>query len=135
MSTGLPSTVWPCRLRHVQGQTEPRLEYDQRPFLLGISSLRKEKFGEKLQTYSPPSENLFDDMSSDIEKAPPTEEETKLRGIHAHWINLHSQTKANLLQFEKEEFQLAEDASGEVAVTTLVSTFWTGWTRLISVHS
>jgi hypothetical protein len=40
-----------------------------------------------------------------------------------------------LLEFEKDEFQLAENASGEVAVTTLVSTFWAGWPKLISVHS
>jgi len=110
----------------VKDQTEPRLKYDQTPFLLAIQSLRKEKFGEKLQTYSPPSEDLFGDMFSDVEEAAPTKEETRLREIHAQWVSLHSQTKANLCRFEKDDFQLAKDATGDVAVTTLVSTFWTG---------
>jgi hypothetical protein len=97
------------------------LEFDPHPFLSGLARLREAKYGAKMETYSPPSESLYDAMFSNNDNSPLTPEEYGLRKIYAQWFDLHSQTKDNLLQFEAEDFQLASGANGEVAVTALVS--------------
>ena len=32
----LPSTAWPYRLRHVEGQTFPKLQFQAKPFLIAL---------------------------------------------------------------------------------------------------
>ena len=77
-----------------------------------------------MRTYQPPSENLFDALLSDALSdalSEPSEEEVKLRKIHSEWIDLHANTRSNLLRFESASFQLPRQATGEQDVKNLVS--------------
>ena len=77
-----------------------------------------------MQTYQPPSENLLDALLSDapFDALPePSEEEVELRKIHSEWIDLHVNTRSNLLKFENPDFQLPRQAKGEKDVKNLVS--------------
>ena len=77
-----------------------------------------------MRTYQPPSENLFDALLSDTLSdalSEPSEEEVKLRKIHSEWIDLHANTRSNLLKFESPRFQLPRQATGEQDVKNLVS--------------
>ncbi|KIM23880.1 hypothetical protein M408DRAFT_332082 [Serendipita vermifera MAFF 305830] len=116
----LPSTAWPCRLRHVPGQTIPQLEFDDGPFLSGIAALQREKFGAKLRLYQPPSENIYDVMFEG-EPEEPSPEEIRLKELHAQWVDLHVATKKNLLEFEKPDFHLPSRATGHEDVKKLLS--------------
>ena len=122
----LPSTAWPCRIRHVEGQTVPELQFQAEPFLAALEKLQARQYGRKMQTYQPPPENMFEALLSG---APfePLDEEILLRTIHSQWIDLHTVTRDNLLKFETPEFRLPRMASGEQNVKTLVSlvSFWT----------
>ena len=76
-----------------------------------------------MRTYNPPSENLFDALLSDSLSdalSEPSEEEVKLRKIHSEWIDLHANTRSNLLKFENPRFQLPRQATGEQDVKNLV---------------
>jgi hypothetical protein len=116
----LPATAWPCRLRHVPDQKIPRLEFDDGPFKSGLISLRIARYGEKLRTYQPPSENIYDVMfEGEVEE--PTAAEIQLKELHAQWIDLHAATKKNLLEFESPDFCLPSKATGYDNVKTLVS--------------
>ena len=77
-----------------------------------------------MRTYQPPSENLFDALLSDAlfdALSEPPEEEIKLRKIHREWIDLHANSRSNLLKFENPDFQLPRQATGEQDVKNLVS--------------
>ena len=82
-----------------------------------------------MRTYQPPSENLFDGLLSDgllsdglsDALSEPSEEEVELRKIHSEWIDLHANTRSNLLKFESPRFQLPRQAMGEQDVKNLVS--------------
>ena len=120
----LPSTAWPCRLRHVEGQRVPELHFQADPFLSALKKLQDHRYGEKMRTYQPPSENLFDALLSDAlfdALSEPSEEEVELRKIHSEWIDLHAHTRSNLLKFEKPDFYLPRQATGEQDVKNLVS--------------
>ena len=119
----LPSTAWPCRLRHVEGQRVPELHFNADPFLSALKRLQYHQYGQKMQTYQPPSENLFDLLLSDdlYASSEPSEEEVKLRTIHSEWIDLHAVTRSNLLKFESPDFYLPRQASGAREVKNLVS--------------
>jgi len=119
----LPSTAWPCRLRHVEGQRVPELHYHAEPFLAALKTLQDHQYGQKMRTYEPPSENIFDSLLSDAPYAPsePSAEEVKLRTIHREWIVLHATTRSNLLKFESSWFELPNSATGEQDVKDLVS--------------
>ena len=120
----LPSTAWPCRLRHVEDQRVPELHFQADPFLSALQKLQVNKYGQKMRTYQPPSENLFDTLLSDNLSdalSEPSEEEVKLRKIHSEWIDLHANTRSNLLKFESSRFQLPGQAKGEQDVKNLVS--------------
>jgi len=116
----LPSTAWPCRIRHVEGQTVPELQFQAGPFLVALRKLQDHQYGRKMQTYQPPPENMFEALLSD---APfePSEEEVLLRTIHSQWIDLHAATRDNLLKFETPGFELHRMATGEQNVKTLVN--------------
>jgi len=116
----LPSTAWPCRLRHVEGQTVPELQYQAEPFLVALKKLQACQYGQRLQTYLPPPENMFDALLSNA-LSEPSKEEVLLKTIHSQWIDLHVVTRANLLKFENPEFGLPLRASGEQDVKNLVS--------------
>ena len=118
----LPSTAWPCRLRHVEGQRVPELHFQADPFLSALKRLQYHKYGEKMQTYEPPSEDVFAALLSDTPDAPsePSEEEAELRTIHREWIDLHVVTHSNLLEFENPDFHLPRQATGEQDVKNLV---------------
>ena len=119
----LPSTAWPCRLRHVEGQRVPELQFHADPFLSALKKLQHHQYGEKMQTYKPPSEDMFEALFSDAPDAPsePSEEEVELRTIHREWIDLHVVTHSNLLEFENPDFHLPRQATGEQDVKNLVS--------------
>ena len=119
ITAGLPSIAWPCRLRHVEGQTVPELQFQAEPFLVALKKLQSHQYGRKMQTYQPPSENMFEALSD----APPepSEEEILLRTIHNQWVDLHAVTRDNLLQFETSGFRLPRMAVGEQDVKVLVS--------------
>jgi len=116
----LPSTAWPCRIRHVEGQTVPELQFKAEPFVVALRKLQDHQYGRKMQTYQPPPENMFEALLSD---APfePSEEEVLLRTTHSQWIDLHAATRDNLLKFETPGFNLPRMATGEQNVKTLVS--------------
>ena len=122
--TELPSTAWPCRLRHVEGQTDPQLQFMADPFLSALKKLQDHQYGRMMRTYQPPSENLFDSLLSDWQSdalSEPSEEDLKLREIHSEWIDLHAYTRRNLLEFENPRFRLPAQATGERDVKNLVS--------------
>ena len=122
--TELPSTAWPCRLRHVENQKIPELHFDAGPFVDALKKLQDHQYGQKMATYEPPSENIFDSLLSDDPSdgsSEPSEEEVKLRMIHREWIDLHAFTRSNLLKFENPRFRLPEEATGEEDVKDLVS--------------
>jgi hypothetical protein len=119
----LPSTAWPCRLRHVEGQTLPKLTFHPDPFLDALKKFQNEKYGQKMKNYKPPSEDTFASLLSDDQSdipCEPSEEEVKLRTIHSEWIVLHAITRDNLLIFEDPDFKLRSTAEGEQDVKHLV---------------
>ena len=120
ITTELPSTTWPGRVRHVEGQTVPELQFRAKPFLVALEKLQDRQYGRKMQTYQPPPENLFEALLSDA-PSEPSEEEVLCRTIHIEWIDLHVATRENLLKFETPGFRLPRMASGEQNVKALVS--------------
>ena len=116
----LPSTAWPCRLRHVEGQTVPELQFQAEPFLDALKKLQARQYGRKMQTYRPPLENMFKALLPDA-PSEPSDEEILLRTIHSQWVDLHAFTRDNLLKFETPGFKLPRMATGEQNVKTLVS--------------
>ena len=116
----LPSTAWPCRLRHVEGQTVPELQYQAKPYLVALKKLQDHQHGRKMQTYQPPPENMFEALLSDA-PSEPSDEGILLRTIHSQWIDLHAVTRDNLLKFETPGFRLPRMATGEQNVKILVS--------------
>jgi hypothetical protein len=129
----LPSTAWPCRLRHVEGQTIPELQFQPDPFLAALKQLQAQQYGRRMQTYQPPPENMFEALLSDA-PSQPSEEEVLLKTIHSQWIGLHAVTRDNLLEFETSGFKLPRMAFGERNVQTLVS-FNRCWAALFSTES
>ena len=113
-------TAWPCRLRHVEGQSVPELQFEAEPFILALRKLQAHQYGRKMQTYQPPSENIFGALTSD-DPSEPSEEEALLRTIHSQWVNLHPSTRENLLMFETPGFELPRLATGDRYVKILVS--------------
>ena len=116
----LPSTAWPCRLRHVEGQTIPELQFQAEPFLDVLKKLQYHQYGRKMQTYQTPPENMFGALLSGA-PSKPTDDEILLGTIHSRWIDLFSVTRENLLKFETPGFKLPRMASGEQDVKVLVS--------------
>jgi hypothetical protein len=88
---------------------------------MGIAKLREHRFGSKMLTNQPPTD---DDPFADIfqESLPDSTQSEDLVRIHSHWKNLPKQTRKNLLQFEDPEFELGSCAEGENNVTELVRT-------------
>ena len=120
----LPSTAWPCRFRHVEGQIVPQLHFQADPFLSALRNIQDNQYGQKMRTYQPPSENLFHSLLSDSQSdalSEPSDEEVKLRKVHSAWIDLHANTRSNLLKFENPDFYLPGQATGEQDVKNLVS--------------
>ena len=130
MFVELPSTAWPCRLRHVEGQTVPELQFQAEPFLIALKKLQAHQYGRKMQTYQPPPENMFEALLSGA-PSEPSDEEILLRTIHSQWIDLHAVTRDNLLKFENPGFKLPRMATGEQSVKTLVS-LTSHWTALFA---
>ena len=130
MIVELPSTAWPCRLRHVEGQTVPELQFQAEPFLAALKKLQAHQYGQKMQTYQP--ETMFEALLSD---APfePSDEEILLTTIHNQWTDLHVVTRDNLLKFENPGFQLPRMATGEQNVKILVS-FTCRWIALFATE-
>ena len=125
-------TAWPCRLRHVEGQSVPELRFEAEPFIVALKKLQAHQYGRKMQAYQPPPEYTFEAPHS---AAPyePSEEEILLKEIHRQWINLHDVTRENLLMFETPGFELPLIAIGEKYVKILVS-FVPCWTALCSTE-
>jgi hypothetical protein len=104
----LPSTAWPCRIRHVPGQALPKLTFDSHIFRNGIKAIRKANFSARLRDYRTSSK--LDDAT-----------QLGLMELDSRYAHLHQETKANLGIFEDESFNLPEHASGLSAVKKLVS--------------
>ena len=116
----LPSTAWPCRVRHVEGQTVPELQFQVEPFLAALEKLQNHQYGRKMQDYQPPPEDMFEALLS-VAPPEPSEEEILLKTIYSQWVDLHAVTRDNLLQFETPGFKLPRMATGEQDVKVLVS--------------
>jgi len=114
ITAGLPSTAWPCRIRHVEGRVVPELQFQAKPFLSALKKLQAHQYGRKMQTYPSPAEIYY--APSD-----PSDEEILLKTIHRQWSDLHAVTRDNLLRFETPEFTLPPMAIGEHDVKILVS--------------
>ena len=119
-----PSTAWPCRLRHVDGQTVPELQFQAEPFLVALKKLHAHQYGRMMQNHPP--EDIFEAALYDSLSVP-SDEEILLRTIHSQWIDLDVDTRNNLLEFETPGFKLPRMATGEENVKVLVS--------FISCHS
>jgi hypothetical protein len=132
--TELPSTAWPCRIRHVPGQLEPKIELDTSHFQEGIDALFAKQYGRALKTYTPPDDDpfavLFDefdnngsDIGDEMKSIGGQEKETEseLRVLYSKWIDLHPFTKDNLTKFEEGGYKLASTASGYEDVIKIVS--------------
>jgi hypothetical protein len=94
-------------VRHVEGQQEPELQYDQTIFLQGLEMLKKReyKYGTMMKNFTPGvnTKDPYDKIKT------------------WHLLNdLHETTKYNLEQFEKPDFQLEKSARGTKEVTNLV---------------
>ena len=113
------STAWPCRLRHVKGQKVPKLQFHAEPFLAALMELRTRRYGAKMKTYKPPSDDHVITLSGPPPQ--PSQEEVTLRVIRNQWRDLHALTCKNLMEFEAPEFELPQMASGEQDVKKLVS--------------
>ncbi|KAG8854780.1 hypothetical protein FRB91_003071 [Serendipita sp. 411] len=109
-SDEFPSTAWPCRIRHVEGQKEPELQYDQSPFLVALEELRIWKYGAAMMHFEPPK---------CIDKDTPKYLVDRVK-IRQQWDDLHPMTKENLLQFENPLFRLEASARGTKAVMDLL---------------
>ena len=120
VSTEFSSTAWPCRLRHVEGQTVPELHLRVKPFLAALKKLQARQYGRMMQNYQPPPKEMFEAQFSDA-PSKPSEEEILLWTIYSQWIDLHAVTRDNLLKFEDPGFILPQMASGEQNVKNLVS--------------
>ena len=132
----LLSTAWPCRLRHVEGQTVPELQFQAEPFLDALKKLQARQYGRKMQTYQPPPENMFKALLPDAQ-SDPSDKEILLRAIHSQWVDLHAFTRDNLLKFETPGFKLPQMATGEQNVKILVSAMsrWAALFQLDSIFS
>ena len=117
----LLSTVLPCRLRHVEGQTVPELQFQAKAFLVALKKLQDHQYGRMMQTYR---NDIFELSLPDV---PPGPMEILLGTIHSQWIDLHAFTRDNLLEFERPGFELPRMATGEENVKILVS-FVSRWT-------
>ncbi len=117
----LPSTAWPCRLRHVPGQSVPTLTFDPEPFRVGLKELQDKKIGLKMQDYKPPSDDPFDDTFDNNPPNPLLTANEDCTAVYYNWKDLHQQTRKNLLEFENPSFDLPSSAKGRDQVTKLVS--------------
>ena len=129
----LLSTVLPCKLRHVEGQTVPELQFQAEAFLVALKKLQDHQYGRKMRTYQPPPENGSEVLLSDATPEP-SDEEILLRTIHSQWIGLHASTRDNLFEFETPGFELPRMATGEENVKILVS-FVSRWTVLFQLNA
>ena len=62
----LPSTAWPCRVQHIEGQATPSLTVNPAPFQKVIEQLREKKIGDIMANFDPPTydgtqRNMFSD--------------------------------------------------------------------------
>jgi hypothetical protein len=121
-TTELPSTAWPCRLRHVPEQSIPSLTFNPEPFKKGLAKLREHGFGSKMQAYQPPADDPFADILD--ENAPDPTPSEDLARIHYKWKDLSKQTRENLLLFERLDFDLRSCAKGSDDVAQLVSSLY-----------
>ncbi|KIM23876.1 hypothetical protein M408DRAFT_332078, partial [Serendipita vermifera MAFF 305830] len=119
-SDELPSTAWPCRLRHVPNQAIPQLEFDDAPFISGIAALKEARYGARLSEYQPPSDDVYDVMFEE-ETEEPSPEEVRMKELHAQWVDLHAATKENLKLFEQPNYYLPSKATGHREVKDLLS--------------
>jgi len=122
----LPSTAWPCRIRHIEGQTVPKLQFQAEPFLSALKKLQTHQYRRKMQTYPSPVGVYYAPSDS-------SDEEILLRTIHRQWGDLHAVTRDNLLKFETPGFELPQMATGEQNVKILVSSV-SLWTVLFSTE-
>ena len=77
--------------------------------------LQAHKFGSKMQSYEPPSDDPFDDIPEDDAAG---EDYTR---IYYNWKDLHQQSRKNLLEFENPKFELLYNVKGKTQVANLVS--------------
>ena len=122
----LPSTAWPCRVQHIEGQATPSLTVNPAPFQKVIEQLREKKIGDIMANFDPPTydgtqRNMFSDALEECsESDKPFAQDVASLDIYEMWSSLHPMTKANLVNFEKPEFRLAASAAGEEGVRKLV---------------
>ncbi|KAG8796745.1 hypothetical protein FRC17_007956, partial [Serendipita sp. 399] len=117
-SDELPSTAWPCRLRHVPGQKIPELTFDDGPFVSGLKALQKAQYGVRLKSYEPPSDDSYDFMLQPETRV--EEEDSTLKELHAQWADLHAATRQNLDKFERPGYILPNKARGHADVKALL---------------
>jgi len=48
ITADLSSTVWPCRLRHVEGQAVPELQFQAEPLLVTLKKLLSHQYSQKV---------------------------------------------------------------------------------------
>ncbi|KAH7927605.1 hypothetical protein BV22DRAFT_1127292 [Leucogyrophana mollusca] len=134
-SDELPSTAWPCRLQHVNGHPTASLEIDASYFQGAIGVLKTHKYGSMMANFMlPPDVDPFagvldGDHSDDDEcdmgnvnvtlNEAHTQEQARLREIYTNWIDLHPTTKANLLRFEQDDYEIPGKACGEDGILQL----------------
>lgn len=146
-STDLPSTAWPCRIRHVPRLVEPKLEINLSDYQPTINAIREKQYGNLISRYELQRENLsrttqsrgafrrvYNFLTYQDDNQQESEEQHNKNGVaegdiearkqdilYRNWIDLAPSTKQNLLIFEDEKFQLRTSVNGIKEVNDLVS--------------
>jgi len=124
-----PGTVYPYRLRHVDGQRVPKLQFQAEPFLVALQKYHA-FYRQTMRTYQ--LEDMFKALFSDA--LPEASEKEILRNtIPRWWIDLDIVTRDDVLKSEKPGFRLPRMTTGRQNVMTLVS-FTSCWTALFSTE-
>jgi hypothetical protein len=88
---------------------------------MGLTKLQAHKFGSKMQDYTPPSDDPFDNTPDiNVPNLLMTTNED-YTGIYYNWKDLHQQTRKNLLEFENPYFELLSNAKGRDQVVSALN--------------
>ena len=117
MAVDLPSTAWPCRVRHIKGRMVPTLELDVKPFQDAIVKLQGRHYAKMMANYTPPSDDPFAAVLAGTRL---TASDTQKLEVYNKWADLHQTTKDNLTLFENPKFKLPGKTKGEANVAVLV---------------
>ena len=105
------TTTCPCRVQHVPGQSEPKINVPAKPFTVIIEYLRSLQFHGRMREHE----------SSQRNDSP---EDGGFERLTKAWSRLHDEEKAYLSIIENPTYHLHLQAQGVAGTRELVRTFW-----------